>query len=208
MKLLFDHTAKCGGTTVLRYLQRKYPSTFIINGFNTWHSLEHCPRDVECVAGHDAHYLKDVVIADVTATLLRDPIERVVSLYWYFKQEMIIEPDWSVEDFIQRSHGAINYYAYKFSGLPPHLYSHCPQLAIDRAVQAILSYNVVGFTDDMPSFLDQISIGGETIKRFNETQFKGELTLQDLEKIRQNNILDIQIFERVRREQMRQPVIN
>lgn len=98
-------------------------------------------------------------VPERSAVIIRDPIERVTSCYRFCKQKYIVEPDCTVKDFIATVYGAINFYAYKYSGLPGHLSGRCARLAVERAIAAIASYDHVGFIEELPSFIDSLGFG-------------------------------------------------
>lgn len=198
-KLLFDHNAKVGGSTVFRHIQRAYPEkVFFINGYQPWHSIEHCPRDMDCVAGHEAFFLIPILQPEKTATVIRRPVQRVMSLYRFFKQEGIIDPSATVEGFLDSIPTASNFYAKKYSCLPQNVFQRCPKMAVERAVIEILEFDVVGFSHKMNQFLAEMEFPPiEEDFRANVTRHQEEISDEDRDRIIAANRLDIEIYQQV-----------
>ncbi|MGV3486793.1 MAG: hypothetical protein ACO1RT_20425 [Planctomycetaceae bacterium] len=206
-KLLFDHIEKCGGRTVIGFLRTVYADGDIelLEGENQYEAIERAmqAKSRPCIAGHGAGFLIPFFPSHATAVILREPIARVVSLYRFCKQEGYIPRDRGVAEFIEKLPSARNYYAWRFGGmLPATVATMCPTVARRRAIAAILAYDHIGFTDDMAGFID--SLGFEsTFPRdviANKTTYTEPISDEDMELIRQANMLDICIFQAIRDE--------
>jgi len=90
MRILFNHLHKTGGLTVCRHLaEANGDKAFTIDPYNPNRSIRYfasLPESVrysyKSIAGHNAIALAKFVHRRTTiATVLRDPVERVVSLY-------------------------------------------------------------------------------------------------------------------------------
>jgi len=91
--LIFLHIPRSGGTTLQRIIERQYPraAIFTIDGRNAYESIAEFkslpePRreKIVCLKGHVRfglhHYLRQPC---TYVTLLRDPVDRVISHYYY-----------------------------------------------------------------------------------------------------------------------------
>jgi hypothetical protein len=92
-KLLFEHIPKCAGTTVIHFLTAQYfnKKHFFIDGSNPTKSVlyfKSLPKQerlsYDLVLGHHAHDLLDFFHPKkVTLTVFRDPVDRIISHYYF-----------------------------------------------------------------------------------------------------------------------------
>lgn len=115
--LIFLHIPKAAGTTLNRVIERQYPerATFSIDGGNVYESIEEFKslsneqRDgFLCLKGHMPFGLH-LYMAQPCAyiTLLRDPVDRMISHYYYvlrtpnhYLYEQVVSREMTLEDYV------------------------------------------------------------------------------------------------------------
>ena len=93
MQILFNHLHKTGGSTVCHHLAERYPNHFQTDPENPNRSLrefaklpEKTRHGFDCVMGHSAIELLPFCRPRITTvTVVRDPIERLISLYQFLR---------------------------------------------------------------------------------------------------------------------------
>ena len=200
---LFLHLMKTGGTTILAHLEENFaPGTMYpdprTDALATYDGLEYGSLDrlrtvgvaqrdtVRAYTGHFPHLAVDIVQPDVTLTLLREPVERAVSLLRQVQEadaagggeprslEQVYDEDPSrwmlIQDYQARqfaltadelaARGAIVdafFPAERPSADVAHfLYVELDDTRLTRAVAALESVDVVGLQSDFDGFLDQL----------------------------------------------------
>lgn len=93
--IIFHHIPKCGGSTLGDITSAQYPArlTFEIKGdkkaaIETFKSMPVDKRNrYRFIRGHQALKVVDYVESPVVLTMFRDPVDRVISGYYFAKQE-------------------------------------------------------------------------------------------------------------------------
>jgi len=119
--LIFLHIPKAAGTTLQNILRRQYPADqyYTVSTSPSVRasiaSLRNLPeakrRRIRCVMGHGAFGLHDALVGPTRyITLLRDPIERVISNYYYVRRasahrlhDTLHAQEWSLREYIEQS---------------------------------------------------------------------------------------------------------
>lgn len=96
--VIFHHIAKTAGTSMRRVVKANYkrgellelygPNRGSVDWYNDYyHSLSFRRKAaIKCIAAHSAHYLIPVIDRPFRVfSLLRDPVDRVISLYYFTK---------------------------------------------------------------------------------------------------------------------------
>lgn len=227
-KILFDHLPKCGGSSVNKYLEAHYPrrKTFstkvpmIKASVDKFKNLSISQRyGYDLVKGHGANQLLDYVHPEcLKVTVLREPIDRIVSHYYYARRtprhylySKIHESEMSLEDYVTLgiSGELRNYYTTRFSGLTADDAEKKPNESINRAVEAILkTYDVVGFLDSFSSFADALREQARLRYKWQgekQNVTEGRIAINDIQqsiisKIEQINHLDVVLYRKIKKE--------
>lgn len=175
-RVLFDHLPRCAGTTITRYLLMHYPRRFVFGTHNqqpsgsvqAFQSLPQGSRyHYQLIAGHLTNELLDYVHPDtITLTILRDPIDRIVSHYYYIKQQKqhylhdrVLKSNVQLEDYAssELSPELRNWYTTHFTGLSVEEVEMEPEESVQRAAQVISKrYDIIGFQDDLPAVMHKL----------------------------------------------------
>ncbi len=222
-KMIFDHIPKCGGTTIKSYLRKNYlkRSVFEINGYNPPASVtefselpETVRHNFDLVQGHFASSLFDAVDPRaLRVTVVRDPIERIISHYHYAKR--------NAKHYLHEKltkNGGLPLKEYCTSGLSGELenwyvrhfaraYNDQP-LTIQHVEVAFNNffslYDLIGFQDDIPAFIRHVKLMARCnfpyVNSFKNSASRYEMGGVDeeaLNAVKQANELDILLFERL-----------
>lgn len=176
-RLLFDHLPKCAGTTITAYLLLHYPRrhVFTTNGqrphnllVREFRSLSQTSRyHYHLVHGHLANELMDYVHPDTLAlTVFREPIDRIISHYFYVKRDrrhylhqQVVRSNIQLADYVSSglSGELRNWYTTHFTGLSIEDAESCPDESVNAAFRVIADkYDVIGFQDDVPAAIRKL----------------------------------------------------
>lgn len=225
--VLFDHIPKCGGKTLNKYLESHYPSRkiYATGGANNAELLEKFANLTEeernsysLVRGHFVNGFIDLVRPEfVKVVVFRDPIERIMSHYYYAKSaprhylhSKIHDEELSLEDYATSNLSVElrNWYTTYFSGFSADEAEENPEESIEKAVDFVLkSYDVIGFLDNFELFIKKLREHAnlkyeyDDNDRVNVTQGRPkakEVPQAVVEKIRQVNHLDIVVYQKIK----------
>ncbi len=223
--IIFDHIHKCGGTTVNTFFRNYYPSrlTFgtsvTIANVNKFKKYSKKKRNhYKLVTGHLANLLVDYVRQDAIAVIVfREPIDRIVSHYYYVKRrkahdlhKQVLNNTVSLKDYCSKidNEELGNFYVKRYSGLNKEEIENFPENAIKLAFDNIINkYDHVGFQDKIPEFMDKlietvnIPKGSYKDKVINNTFNRVSIEDMDVETInaiREYNSLDIELYDKLR----------
>ncbi|MGI9473201.1 MAG: sulfotransferase family 2 domain-containing protein, partial [Rubripirellula sp.] len=168
-RVLFDHLPKCAGSAIDTYLGSHYPQRLVfktdpnqprssIAEFREMSSEERFRYRL--VVGHMAHDLVDLVHPETTTlTILREPIDRIVSHYYYVLQqeqhylhERVVNDNIQLEEYstLALSEELRNWYTTHFTGLLIEQVDQDPDAALQHAVEVIAEkYDIVGFQTNL-----------------------------------------------------------
>ena len=224
--ILFDHLPKCGGSSLNTYLEAHYPmrKTFSINGLNPRASVEQFRRlpqsrryGYDLVNGHLANALLDYVHPDcLKITMLREPVDRIISHYYYVRRtashylhEKVTANTMGLADYAASdlSEELRNWYTTHFSGLTAAEAEQDPETAVNMALDVVLNhFDLVGFVDTFSSFTDALRARAGLRHAYRGQKVNltpGRAGIRDvpeaaLEAIRQVNQLDIMLYDQIK----------
>lgn len=225
-RILFDHLPKCGGCSIGFFLTQNYPRRLVFrtNGTNPEESVQRFKTLSESrrwkyrlIIGHLTHELRDYVHPNTfKATVFRDPVDRIVSHYFYVKRnpthylhKRVVEENITLAEYTQKdlSSELTNWYTSHFSGMSPCAVSTAPSEAISTALKAVLeSYDLIGFQDDIHGFLENIRATCRLTSSVSEDRKNvtdGRKSVKDLSEdefmnISRSNAADIELFALIR----------
>ena len=225
MKLLFDHLPKCGGSSLVGYLRENYleRKTFQTDYFNPTASVDYFKKlpqwrrhQYDLIIGHLTRELLDYVHPNcLRVTILREPVDRIISHYYYAKRTpehylypRILASNMSLEDYAtsRLSDELKNWYTCHFSGLTLDEAERNPELSITKAFEVLTKrYDIIGFVNDYSSFISVLSSQanltcGNNNRRVNESHDRpniGDIGKSTMAKIEQVNCLDVFLYNKI-----------
>jgi hypothetical protein len=220
--LIFLHMPKTGGTTMHAILKRQYraENTFRTNPEQHWESLrvfrEFSDKEkskIELITGHMRFGIHEHVEQPwYYLTFLRDPIQRVISYYYYilgyqkhYLHQKIKSENMSLEAVLEGgvSREFNNFQTRRISGQDRADYGHCSNEMLDMAIKNIDQYfPVAGLTEKFDESLvlmsnlckwkfpyyTKLNVGKNKPPRPN-------LSNKVMETIAQHNDLDIKLYD-------------
>lgn len=222
-KLLFEHVPKCAGTAAMKFLERQYARrrTYTVydrrpDECGTFRQMPESRRHAyDLVIGHGAHRLIDWCAPDaVTATVLRQPVDRIVSHYYYVLEQPdhylhveVVGRSMTLRDYVESgvSDELRNYMTCSFLGMTPAEAERDPARSVDRAWEILRGrYRVVGIVERLPPAMEAIrtAIGATTPwtnTRTNSTAGRRpieSIAAEDRRAIADRNALDMELYRR------------
>ncbi len=225
-RILFDHIPKCAGTSLSMYLEAHYPKRQIFStvGASPRESVklfkglpEEQRLGYRLVKGHLANDLLGYAHPDcLKVTVLREPVDRIVSHYYYAKRKsdhylhsQIHELKMSLEDYATSGLGdeLRNWYTVHFAGVSPDEAELRPEESIVKAYEVLMDrYELVGLLENFGTFVDELRrranlrLAYQGIKS-NVTKERPRIENSPpsaIRKIEELNYLDIELYKRIR----------
>jgi hypothetical protein len=224
--ILFDHIPKCAGNAVNRFLMRFYSPnvTFSLDGVHFENSVKEFKALSEkerlsysLIHGHSANKLIDFTHPNTKIlTILRDPIDRVISHYYYIKtyrshflHDKLINNNISLKEYcgLNLSNDLENQYTVHFSRLPLSEVRKDGNAALELALTNIIkNYDLVGFQSNLVDFFTSFSemmqlptrnISNNRVNTTSKRPKVDELDEATLNGIKNYNRLDIALYEKL-----------
>jgi len=224
--VLFDHLPKCGGSSLRAWLSMQYPGRkiFIMDGNNPRASVreflslpEKVRQRYSLIQGHCANEIMHMVPADwLKITMLREPVDRMVSHYYYVRRQpghyphsQVAGSGMGLKEYAASglSEELRNWYTAHFAELTLQEAEARPEESVERALDALSTkYDVVGFLEDYDSFVQEVHRRANfwrrpAGKRVNVTRDRPSVDRVDaeaLEAIRTANRLDIELYRKLK----------
>jgi hypothetical protein len=221
-KLIFDHLPKCGGTSLHRFLELQYSKRriFTIDGSNPETSTLDFKQLTEkqrykfnLIKGHLANEIFEYVNPKcLKVTILREPIDRIVSHYFFVKRrknhylhEEVITKDLSLKEYAESdlSDELRNWYVQHFSGMSSTEVMEKPELALESAKIGLAQYDLIGFLDEYELFMKRLISLANLQKELklsvhNRTENRprlDQITSETVEVIKSVNNLDCELYQ-------------
>lgn len=195
--LAFIHIPRTAGTSLHAAIQERYGLTsyFIKESRTTQEIFEHIPPTIDILHGHmpyGVHMWRPVRYA----TLLRDPIDRVLShyrLYAYQKRYKGLEPEplsVSAEKSMLR-----NVQAKMIAGIPADadVEVASDELVLELAKMHLVDFYAIGFFDNLQAFAAKLGIFAG-IPEMNRLEVESPPAEEDVAQLRANNQVDIELY--------------
>ncbi|UOQ84738.1 sulfotransferase family 2 domain-containing protein [Gracilibacillus salinarum] len=203
--IIFMHIPKTGGTTLNSIFRRQYEENQFYNHLlpdemkSKYMELNELDKNnIKAVAGHYFYGIHAIFSRPFSYfTMLRDPVDRVVSLYYYYQSKPAVFPkfkDMTFEEFINKHSEAHNCQTKMIAGLS--------EPTIDLAKENLRTFSVIGLNErfDESLILMQKALGWNTLEyeRLNITKkrpLKSKLSKEFISLIEDNNQLDIELYQ-------------
>ena len=180
--LIFLHIPKAAGSTFYRILAHQYMpgTTFIIEGTGQIDSLTHfrnkspeAKASFRFISGHMPFGIHtDIVAPSGYITMLRDPVERLLSLYYFIQKkphhylyDMVTREGMSLESLIEAelSSELTNAQTRLLAGEPYNSQIPCSEAMLERALNHIASHFI--FTGLTERFDESLLLLKDTLQR-------------------------------------------
>jgi len=225
-KILFEHLPKCGGSSLAAYFAEQYPrrKIFCTDGDNPQPSVDEFKRypqkkryGYDLVEGHLAHELIEYVHPDsLKITVFREPVERIISHYYYVKREKkhylhaeVTADGMSLAEYVSSglSEELHNWYTTHFSGMTDADAEQNPQKSVAKAVETVRkTYDIVGFLDAFDEFAEKVRRTAHLKRQYKDRRENvtrdrpkyADVPETTIRKIEEFNRLDIVFYRKIR----------
>lgn len=193
--LIFVHIPKTAGGSLISIISSQYDSHEIFRmGFPEQNTAAKINHNIKCVLGHTFYGQHEELAPHIYVTMLRDPVERVISHYYYAKDILKSEKveRYSLEEFAQSGWYANMQTRYITGGKPE----------LEKAINHLKTFGFFGITEMFAEsvFLMKKTLGWEDIHysavNVNTGRPKKEtIPKETVEIIKKANHLDIQLYQ-------------
>jgi len=166
LPVVFVHTQKTAGSSIVELIRERYGESVISHGDYNGHRPEDF-QDVAFVSGHFGYeFARPLISERYSFTFLRDPVERVLSLYYYCKKQnpddyeiYSLAQQLNLEEFLKHSlkknfirTAVCNTQAWQLAygyghGTERDYFSFEEQEILELAINHLENFSHVGFTE-------------------------------------------------------------
>lgn len=224
--VFFLHIPKCAGITLLaEVIQKKYrpKESILFYGHSTEALIrmlqqmsQKQQKKIKCIAGHFAYGVHEFYKARPPAyiTLLRDPIDRVISHYYYvmrtedhYLHKMIKEENLSLKEYVEKnlSIELNNGQTRILAGIGSDAVNgECSEAMLNQAKQNLAAFTAVGISERFDAFMELLNnkLGWKIPQTVRHNAAPHRLTKEDLDRetlktIEEHNTYDIELYRYV-----------
>lgn len=228
--ILFTHIPKTAGGTVTNFLRNNVPpeTVLFLDGPGRQptreelrHVIENSPPAM-VIYGHIAFYLKveELIGGEICRiTMLRDPVQKIVSTYYFFKTiadvnpmgRRLLDENISLYDYVTKhpSRQADNHMVRFLADVPfkDVPIGQCDRKMLEQAKSNLLNhFDIVGLTEDCEGFLELVSdtfgFDNRIAEPANVNKARPAFEQVDeaaIHAIEERNALDIELYEFARK---------
>jgi len=226
--IIFVHVPKAAGTTLHRIIEKHYPRQTVYSTnpslLNPEASIEHFKQlpleqraQIRILKGHLPYGLHDYLPGPSTYfTLLREPVDRVVSFYYYVRQstrhylhEQVLARDLTLQQYIESciTTSNDNFQTRLISGVHHEaLYGRCTPAMLDTAKRHLQEhFSVVGLSEQFDATLLMLKHAFQWRDLFYVRQnvntdrpMLPNIPSATIDLIREHNQLDIELYQFVK----------
>lgn len=185
-RILFDHLPKCAGTTIIEYILMHYPERLVYKTSGRKPStsvkeFQALPKRMRygyrLIVGHETFKLLNYVHPDtILFTIFRDPVERIISHYYFVKQDrqhylhdQIVKLNLQLADYVCSglSSELKNWYTKHYTGLSDGEIEVAPEKAVHHAARVVLErFDIIGFQDELTEVMQELRNTARLTKKF------------------------------------------
>lgn len=216
--LIYPHIPKTAGTTMMGVLKQNYGYGYLRlknegRRLKWQKKLDSVKAEVTCLTGHFAYGIHEYVpVEHQYVTMLRDPVERVLSLYYHIRHKnQQLAPllnQLTIADFVESrtisdtNNGMVRFLSGRSDIGPSSPNGSVTQADLLQAIRNLNKFAAVGFVETFNESLRQFArvFQWENIRyvsmRINEDRpSQTDLPQRTISVIREYNILDIKLYE-------------
>jgi len=194
--LFFYHNPRTGGTSIRLSLNKHFPEHAVDAGYHGGRTPykdtpEEKRRGRQFVTSHQPYGSHEFTPNDfITATVLRNPIDRVKSLFRYFETGASVDIAGGI---LETRNGMVR----RLSGSPiddPFV----TREDLERAKENLKNIDIVGFTDEIESVSDRLGAALGFVLDVgvaNVSKRDGKKEIETDSQILKNNALDVELYE-------------
>lgn len=192
--LIFVHIPKTAGASFTQIIRANYSPYEVFSVSNPKiNTMNEINENIKCVLGHNYFGQHQTVKSPVYVTMLRDPVERIVSHYYYKKEILKDNKINSLKEFVNME---------KYSNLQTRFITG-DKPDVDQAIHNLKTFEFFGITE---MFNQSLFLMNKTFKWEDTIQYTKKnvntkkptnenLPKEVIKQIEKANLLDIQLYK-------------